>query len=71
MPALASDDPVLTLVILLQAAMPSAQTMLIVASNVGNEGLGKALSLLYVVLYPAAVLLLVPWLMLAMALAGV
>jgi hypothetical protein len=70
-PVLSSADPVLSLVILLQAAMPSAQTMLIVASNVGNESLGRAFALLYMVLYPIATLTLVPWIMLAMSLANV
>ena len=70
-PVLACTDPVLTLTVLMQAAMPSAQTLLIVASNVGNDKVGRALSLLFIVMYPLATLCLLPWLMLAMSWAGV
>lgn len=68
---LLSTDPVLTLVVLVQAAMPSAQTLLVVSNNVGNEAIGKAFSLLYVVMYPLCTLALIPWLTLAMSLAGI
>ncbi len=71
MPVLASTDPMLTLVILLQAAMPSAQTLLVVASNCGNEGVGRALSLLFLLMYPLAALSLIPWIVVALAWAGV
>ena len=70
-PLLVSDDPVLTLVVLVQAAMPSAQSLLIVTSNVGDTRGTKALSLLFIVQYPLACLVLVPWLMLALEMAGV
>ena len=70
-PLLVSTDPMVTLVVLLQAAMPSAQTLLIVASNVGNDKAGRALSLLFIIQYPVATLLLIPWLMLAISWAGV
>jgi len=70
-PLLASDDPVLTLVVCVQAAMPTAQTLLVVLSNVGDERGGKALSLLFIVQYPLACIALVPWLMVALELAGV
>ena len=70
-PVLACSDPVLSLTVLLQSAMPSAQTLLIVSSNVGNDRVGKALSLVFLVMYPLATLCLMPWLMLAMAWAGV
>lgn len=65
-PVLLCDDPMLTLTVLLQAAMPSAQTLLIVSSNVGNEKVGRALSLLFIVMYPVATVCLLPWLMIAM-----
>jgi predicted permease len=70
-PVLACSDPMLILTVLLQAAMPSAQTLLIVANNVGNDKVGKALSLLFIVMYPAATVCLLPWLMLALAWAKV
>ena len=70
-PLLVSSDPMVTLVVLLQAAMPSAQTLLIVASNVGNDKAGRALSLLFILQYPVATLLLIPWLMIAISWAGV
>jgi predicted permease len=65
-PVLLSNDPMLTLTVLLQAAMPSAQTLLIVSSNVGNDKVGRALSLLFIVMYPLTTVTLLPWLMLAM-----
>lgn len=71
LPMLSSDDPVLTLVVLVQAAMPSAQTLLILTSNVGDVAGSKALSLLFIIQYPLACLALVPWLMLALEMAGV
>ena len=71
LPMLSSDDPVLTLVVLVQAAMPSAQTLLILTSNVDDVACSKALSLLFIVQYPLACLTLVPWLMLALEMAGV
>jgi predicted permease len=70
-PVLACSDPMLTIVVLLQAAMPSAQTLLVVASNVGNEGVGRALSLVFLIMYPCACLALIPWIALALRLAGV
>ena len=70
-PFLTSSDPVATLVVLLQAIMPTAQTLLIVASHVGNDRALKALSLLFIVLYPLATVALIPWLMVAIQWAGV
>ena len=69
-PAFASDDAVLSLVVLVQAAMPSAQTALVVLSNVDDARAAKALSLLYIVMYPVACVALIPWLMLALKLTG-
>ncbi len=70
-PLLVSEDPMLTLVVLLQAAMPSAQTLLVVASTSGNQKAGEALSLLFLLMYPVACVALIPWLMLAISFAKV
>jgi len=70
MPMLTSSDPVLTLVILLQACMPSAQTLLIVTSNLKDERGSKALSFLFIVMYPLSCVTLLPWLMAAISMSG-
>jgi hypothetical protein len=70
-PLLTSDDPVLSLVVLVQSCMPSAQTLLVVLANVGDERGGRSISVLFIVMYPLACVFLVPWLMAALELAGV
>ena len=74
MPLLAPDagggDVVLHLVILVQCFTPSAQTILVLNQVAGNAPAGKAVSLLFLALYPCSLLTMTPWLALSLGLAS-
>ena len=74
MPVLApppdGGDVVLHLVILVQCFTPSAQTILVLNQVAGNAPAGKAVSLLFLAMYPLSLLTMTPWLALSLGLAA-
>ncbi|RYG43512.1 hypothetical protein EON68_00290 [archaeon] len=62
-----TSDPVLRLVVLVQSAAPSAQSVLLLCQLTGNTRAAKEMSMYYTMLYPASLLTLTIALVVSMA----